>query len=238
MTRDGKKYGPYTDAQLKQFSESRQLLHTDLLWKEGMDAWKAAPAFPDLYPQAPQLQATANMLRAHATPQTTPWWITGGLTRFWHQLSNPAKAGILAGGVIGFFLFVLVLCVLPMNWRFGDMAGVFNKAEVSKATNDESHGFQRPEARNDGTTTVKGVFRSVSGQSGKVGFGVTFTSLPRIKLRESDDNSNFAFRHTLLVDVSYRYFTWRNTDNPGTGTISGEISWEATGTLGNPVPER
>jgi antitoxin component YwqK of YwqJK toxin-antitoxin module len=75
MTRDGKKYGPFTDAQLKQFSESRQLLATDLLWKEGMDAWKPAPALRDLFPQAPQVQATANTLRAHATPQTTTWWM-------------------------------------------------------------------------------------------------------------------------------------------------------------------
>jgi len=52
-TKNGQKNGPVSDAELKQFAASGELLPTDSLWKEGMSEWKQAGLFKALFNSAP-----------------------------------------------------------------------------------------------------------------------------------------------------------------------------------------
>jgi hypothetical protein len=75
ITRDGKsKVGPYSSHQLRSFAKSGQLLHTDMVWKEGMAKWKKASevkglvfvGFPTLV-QLPPLAVPASALQPAPT---------------------------------------------------------------------------------------------------------------------------------------------------------------------------
>lgn len=44
LSRDGQQHGPLTDRELSLFAESGNFKHGDLLWTEGLDAWKPADA--------------------------------------------------------------------------------------------------------------------------------------------------------------------------------------------------
>ena len=47
LSRDGKQHGPFSDADLANFSQLGQLQANDLLWREGFSDWRpAATVFP------------------------------------------------------------------------------------------------------------------------------------------------------------------------------------------------
>ena len=48
LLRDGKRYGPFSDADLDRFSYTKQLLPTDLINHEGLSEWQPASTFSDL----------------------------------------------------------------------------------------------------------------------------------------------------------------------------------------------
>ena len=50
LARGGKKYGPYSMEQLRQFVASGNVLPTDMLLPEGQRQWVAANALPGLFP--------------------------------------------------------------------------------------------------------------------------------------------------------------------------------------------
>jgi len=72
FTRDGKRYGPFTTARLKQLVGSGELLPTDLVWKEGMEGWAPANSLlQSLLPSVgPSAAATAKRVAGKATEAT------------------------------------------------------------------------------------------------------------------------------------------------------------------------
>ena len=48
LLRDGKRCGPFSDADLDRFSYTKQLLPTDLIRHEGLSEWQPASTFSDL----------------------------------------------------------------------------------------------------------------------------------------------------------------------------------------------
>ncbi len=60
IARDGKQYGPVTDADLTQLVQKRELLDGDFLWRQGFDNWLPVAQVPEiqgLNQQAPQTNA-------------------------------------------------------------------------------------------------------------------------------------------------------------------------------------
>jgi phage FluMu protein Com len=129
FTRDGKKFGPYTAAQLKQYAGSGQLLPTDLLWKEGMEGWRPASTVKGLFaaqqpPPQPAAQAQpsgshGNPFESLATPDARP--LTQAKQQ-WHRLGPKVKVGIIAGAVAVPVVLVLVV-VLVIVGRSGRGGG-------------------------------------------------------------------------------------------------------------------
>src|SRR5207247_6990358 len=52
VARDGHRFGPMSPAQLKQMAGNRQLVHSDLLWKQAMQTWVPAATMRDLFGDA------------------------------------------------------------------------------------------------------------------------------------------------------------------------------------------
>jgi hypothetical protein len=52
MTRQGKKYGPFTEENLRELASTNRLLPSDLVWQQGMAQWAAAGTIGMLFPQA------------------------------------------------------------------------------------------------------------------------------------------------------------------------------------------
>ena len=133
FTRDGKKYGPYTTAQLKQFAGSGRLLPTDLVWKEGTQGGKPASAVKGLFPATqPPSQRDAQPKPAHspaAAPSASP---LPPPKKQWHRLSPKVKLGIAGGAVVALLLLVLVIALV--------VAGTSGKQRGSVAPNDGSKG--------------------------------------------------------------------------------------------------
>jgi hypothetical protein len=50
--RNGQRFGPVTDEQLKELATSGQILPVDSIWKEGMDKWAPASNLKGLFPDA------------------------------------------------------------------------------------------------------------------------------------------------------------------------------------------
>ena len=63
-SRDGQRFGPLATEQLHQMAAARQLLPTDLLWKNGMPGWAPAPSVPGLF--------AADALDVQSTAKTAP----------------------------------------------------------------------------------------------------------------------------------------------------------------------
>src|SRR5947208_1401881 len=119
FTRDGKKFGPYTAAQLKQYADSGQLVPTDLVWKEGMEGWKPASTVKELFaaqqppskpaPLAQPSSTPGNPFESLATPNTSP--LTQAKNR-WRGLSPKVKVGIVAGAVAVPLVLILVVVLV------------------------------------------------------------------------------------------------------------------------------
>jgi len=86
---NGKTLGPVPDEQLKALLSTGTLRAEDLVWREGMPAWKAARELPELMPAAPQLAAPQPVAPqpAAANPYSAP------------QTSLNAPAAVAAGPV-------------------------------------------------------------------------------------------------------------------------------------------
>jgi hypothetical protein len=50
MTRQGKKYGPFTEEKLRELASTNRLLPNDLVWKQGMAQWATAGTVQSLFP--------------------------------------------------------------------------------------------------------------------------------------------------------------------------------------------
>ena len=51
FARQGQQFGPVSSGQLREMARTRQVLPTDLIWKQGMDKWVAAASIQDLFQQ-------------------------------------------------------------------------------------------------------------------------------------------------------------------------------------------
>jgi len=76
---------------------------------------------------------------------------------------------------------------------------------------------------------VSGSFRSISGQTGKVSFGVSFSVSPKVTLSAQEGEITSAFRKTMVVETSTDSFTWRQQPSASGITITGTVLWEAVG---------
>lgn len=116
LTRDGKRHGPYTAAQLKQHADSGQLLASDLLWKEGLQGWKSVSEFREFLPMAPREQAkatTPGQPPAPAPPISTaraPHPSISPVNQWVEKAKEKAKKVPLWGWLVGIPLGGLFLC--------------------------------------------------------------------------------------------------------------------------------
>ncbi|MCZ2342753.1 MAG: hypothetical protein LC104_13330 [Bacteroidales bacterium] len=83
----------------------------------------------------------------------------------------------------------------------------------------------------DGTKT--GSFQSVHGQTGKVSFGVVFSSPPNVTLKAGKDGQESSYKHpafkkTVIVETTTEGFKWKNSGKAD-DYADGEILWEAVG---------
>ena len=70
LLRDGKRYGPFSEADLDRFTYTKQLLPTDLLWHDGVSEWQSAAFFK---PQSQRLQELQEAkTRRSAPPPVSP----------------------------------------------------------------------------------------------------------------------------------------------------------------------
>lgn len=70
-TRDGKhKEGPVSSPQLRELAQSRILLPTDMIWKEGMAKWVPARDFTQLFDGPPAAETDARGAGKHAASRT------------------------------------------------------------------------------------------------------------------------------------------------------------------------
>lgn len=96
VTRDGStKYGPYTDAQLKEIALAGRILPTDMVWQEGAEQWVPAATVDGL----PVAQAAPPM------PQLPP--LPGQVSS--GQVGNKIAAGVfgILLGSLGIHKFIL-----------------------------------------------------------------------------------------------------------------------------------
>ncbi len=142
FTRDGKRFGPYTAAQLNQYAGSGQLLPTDLVWKEGMEGWKPASTVKGLFaaqqppskpaPLAHPSSTPGNPFESLATPNTSP--LTQAKNK-WQGLNPKAKAGIIAGAVAVPLVLILLICgvVGLLTWgKSSQQGGAIAQKDGSK----------------------------------------------------------------------------------------------------------
>jgi hypothetical protein len=148
FTRDGKKFGPYTAAQLKQYADSGQLLPTDLVWKEGMEGWKPASTVKGLFaaqqpPSQPAAQAQpsgshGNPFESLAAPNTSP--LTQAKNK-WQGLSPRVKVGIIAGAVAVPLVLILLICgvIGLLTWgKSSQQGGTVAQKDGSTSGNKEA----------------------------------------------------------------------------------------------------
>jgi hypothetical protein len=155
FTRDGKKYGPYTAAQLKQYADDGQLLPTDLVWKEGMVGWKPAPTVKGLFaaqqppsqPAAPKLSSAfpANPLETLATPKAS---VKPTIKQKWQSLGPTVKLGIIGGAVAVPLVLEFLICGVAgvlMSGKSGKQEGaVAQKGGGKQETKEQSKGIGKP----------------------------------------------------------------------------------------------
>lgn len=72
IARDGKQYGPVSDAEMKKLVELRHLKPADLVWRPGFPEWRQAQAVFPPAPQPPQPKLTTQPPPAAAQPQPAP----------------------------------------------------------------------------------------------------------------------------------------------------------------------
>src|SRR4051795_10144344 len=73
LLRDGKRYGPFSNANLDRFSYTKQLLPTDLLWHDDVSGWQPASTFSDLKrPRSAELQLVTTRRRTPPPVDPTP----------------------------------------------------------------------------------------------------------------------------------------------------------------------
>jgi AsmA protein len=66
IARDGKQYGPITDADLSQLVQKKELLDSDFLWRQGFDNWLSVAQVPEVRDFAQQFN------RSEVPPAQTP----------------------------------------------------------------------------------------------------------------------------------------------------------------------
>jgi WD40 repeat protein len=135
FTRDGKRYGPFTTAHLKQLAGSRQLLLTDLVWKEGLEGWKPASKVKGLFaaqqqPSQPAAQAqpsgsSGDPSESLAAPNARA---LAQAKQEGHRLSPKVKLRII-GGAVGVPLVLILVIALVV-------AGKSRQQGSSVARND------------------------------------------------------------------------------------------------------
>ena len=73
FARQGQQFGPVSSGQLREMARTRQVLPTDLIWKQGMGSWVPAGSLPDLFPQGvPQWAAPPQQVVAALPAQPAP----------------------------------------------------------------------------------------------------------------------------------------------------------------------
>ena len=180
FTRDGKRYGPYTTAQLKQFAGSGRLLPTDLVWKEGVEGGKPASAVKGLFPakqppSQPDCPAAARCLApaeftSLAAPKASP--LTKA-KRQWERLSRKVKLGIVGGAVV-VPLFLISVVVIVIGGR--------SSTQSRPAESSNKHGQSEDDGRPkhlraaEAELAKSGLEKSVtlSGQKYEEGFQVGY----------------------------------------------------------------
>lgn len=68
IARDGKQYGPITDADLSQLVQKKELLDSDFLWRQGFDNWLPVAQVPEIRDFAQQFNKV-DVPPAHTPPQ-------------------------------------------------------------------------------------------------------------------------------------------------------------------------
>ena len=185
FTRDGKKYGPYTAARLKEYAGSGQLLPTDLVWKEGMEGWKPASTVKGLFaaqqpPSQPAAQAHSdgshgNPFESLTAPQTSP---LAQAKKRWQGLSPKVKVGIIAGAVAVPLLLILLVCgvagLLTWNRSSPQGGGVAQKDEGKQGVVGRNDGGKQ--GRKEGTKagSKSGSDVNVSAPKYKEGFQIGY----------------------------------------------------------------
>ena len=89
---------------------------------------------------------------------------------------------------------------------------------------------------NSGTNSVgskTGTFQSVHGQTGKVSFGVVFSSPPNVTLKAGKDGRESRYKHpafekTVILETTTDGFKWKNSGKED-DFADGQILWEAVG---------
>lgn len=87
IARDGMVFGPYTDAEVRRYLASGNILPTDLAQAEGTEEWlPVEELFPSAPAAVPQAAAAGGMHALYPDPPDFPWWavlvlalLTGGL---------------------------------------------------------------------------------------------------------------------------------------------------------------
>ena len=69
IARDGKQYGPVTDADLTQLVQKKELLDGDFLWRQGFDNWLPVAQVPEVRDLEQQInQANAPQQQSFQPP--------------------------------------------------------------------------------------------------------------------------------------------------------------------------
>ena len=136
-TKNGQKFGPITDADLKQMASSGALQPNDSIWKEGMSDWKLASNFKDLFALGTNTQKTTNQnitgsklsdassgsfdqLGSQPAVFVHSDYFGGrtsiGNVRALHVLGR--WEGMIQSAVLGWFYLISVLYGMASSWEF------------------------------------------------------------------------------------------------------------------------
>jgi hypothetical protein len=119
ILREGKRYGPFSDADLDRFRGAQQLQPTDLLWHRGLSGWQpASTLFATTQRSAPPPPDPAPKKRGGNNRQQLAQRLLSLKDRFssdeyaWHRRAMVLFIVLLCGvliGVIGSYIFRLLV---------------------------------------------------------------------------------------------------------------------------------
>ena len=127
FSRDGSRSGPFDEATWQQMLAERQVLPTDLYWKEGMTDWRPASEVVSFAPPPMPLENTP--ARSSSSPQYSPYQTPAASIQ-------PMRGGPMPETFLWQSIVVTILCC----WPFGIPAIVYAASVSGKANSGDSAG--------------------------------------------------------------------------------------------------